>query len=94
MAGAALNAGRLIALGEPGQWLLAIICVSLVLGAGARWSALAGASALIVFGLPTLLAQDLVIVGGLVAVALAGPGAWSIDARIWGRIRVRSRSSR
>jgi uncharacterized membrane protein YphA (DoxX/SURF4 family) len=94
MAGAALNVGRHTALGESSQWFLAIICVSLVLGVGTRWSTLAGAVALVVFGLPTLLARDLVIVGGLAAVALSGPGAWSIDARIWGRIRVRSRSSR
>lgn len=94
MAGATLTFGRFPERGEPGQWLLAIICVSLVLGAGARWSALAGALALVALGLPTLLPRDLVIVGGMAALVLAGPGAYAIDARIWGRVHVRSRSSR
>lgn len=94
MVGAALAAARLQQLGEPGQWLLAIFCVSLALGVGMRWSALAGALGLVALGLPTLPPQDLAIIGGLSALALAGPGAYAIDARIWGRVRVRSRSSR
>lgn len=94
MAGATLAFDGLPELGGPGQWVLAITCVSLVLGAGARWSALAGALALVALETPTLLPRDLVVVGGMAAVVLAGPGAYSIDARIWGRVRVRSRSSR
>lgn len=94
MAGAILTLGRLPELGGPGQWLLAIICVSLILGAGARWSALVGASALLALGLPKFPPQDLAVVGSMAALVLAGPGAYSIDARIWGRVRVRSRPSR
>jgi uncharacterized membrane protein YphA (DoxX/SURF4 family) len=89
MAGATLTLTRLPDLGELGQWLLAGLCVSLVLGAGARWSALAGAVALAALGPHTI-----PLIGGLTALILAGPGAFSIDARVWGRVRVRSRSSR
>jgi len=89
MAGATLALGHLPNLGGPAQWLLAALCVSLVLGVGMRWSALAGALALIVLG-----PQTIPIIGGLAALILAGPGAFSIDARVWGRVRVRSRSSR
>ena len=94
MAGAILTYDQPHGLGESGQWLLAIGCVSLILGAGARWSALAAVLALIALGPPMRLPQDLVIVGSMVALVLSGPGAYSIDARIWGRVRVRSRSSR
>lgn len=94
MAGATLTCARLADHGGPGQWLLAILCVSLALGVWTRWSALAGAVALMVLGLPTLAPQDLAIAGGMAALVLTGPGAYAIDARVWGLVSVRSRSSR
>ncbi|WP_454760004.1 hypothetical protein [Caulobacter segnis] len=81
-------------LGGLGAWLTAVLCVSLALGAGARWSALVCALALVVFGAPASVPRDLAVLGAMVALALAGPGAYAVDARIWGRVRVRSRSSR
>lgn len=94
MAGAALTLGHLADHGGLGQWLLAILCVSLALGVWARWSALAGALALIALELPTLTPGDLMIVGGMAALVLTGPGAYAIDARVWGLVSVRSRPSR
>lgn len=94
MAGSILAFDRLLELDGPSQWLSAVICISLALGGGTRWSAFAAALAMIVLGLPTLSPQDLLIFGGMITLVLAGPGAYSIDARIWGRVRVQSRSSR
>ena len=89
MAGAIMGLSLVPDLGGPAQWLLAALCVSLVLGAGTRWSTLVGALALVAFGPHTIS-----LIGSLMTLVLTGPGAYSIDARVWGRVRVRSRSSR
>lgn len=94
LAWAALAFDPIPELDGPGLWLSAVLCVSLALGAGARWSALVCALALITLGPPMSFSRDLALLGGMVALVLAGPGAYAVDARIWGRVRVRSRSSR
>lgn len=91
MVAAGLSLERVAQLGGAGQWLMAIVCVSLALGAGTRCSALVGALAAFAVG---ALQHDPATVGGLAALVLAGPGAYSIDARVWGRVRVGPRSRR
>ncbi|MBO9707167.1 MAG: hypothetical protein J7521_03045 [Caulobacter sp.] len=91
LAAACLGFDRSPDLAGAGQWLLAVLCISMALGAGTRWSALAGALALIALG---ILLRDLAIVGGMIALVLAGPGAYSIDARVGGRVRVGPRPPR
>jgi uncharacterized membrane protein YphA (DoxX/SURF4 family) len=75
----------------------AVIALALVLGFGARAAALLLAAALAI-GIGSArgdLAWFLVsCTGGAVALVLLGPGAWSIDAHLYGRrvIRLEPRS--
>jgi hypothetical protein len=82
---------RLPALSASWQWATAALCVSLALGIWTRLGAGLGALGMIALGLAIHAPQTLIRLACLVVLILTGPGAFALDARAWGRIRIRLR---
>jgi hypothetical protein len=73
------------------QWLVAVICASLVLGVWTQRGACLGALGAALFGLAVHDPQSLTLSACQAVLILTGPGALALDARAWGRIHVRLR---
>jgi len=81
--------GRGASLTGPWQWVEAALCVCLAFGVWTRWSAGLGALGLVALVLARREPEMLLISTSLLVLVLTGPGAYAIDARIWGRVQIR-----